>query len=118
MTHPIYKHLDEVFTRTKPNRSGERVVRPNTYITKSYNGTITVRLYATDIVRVSEVGVITLRHGGYLTNTTKDRIDWATNSKIKAFSKNKVFFIGGEPLFAPVEFLDGLNIDLNTGVVA
>ena len=92
-----------------------RSSRNNTRITVDPDGTRTVRLHRTDIVKVSPNGDIVLNSGGWQTVTTKARINQVASEWELGFVVYQDNFqwwiqpIGAEPRL----FSDGARFNLN-----
>ena len=68
----------------------ERKIANNTYAKILQSGSISVRLYSTDVVTIHSDNSATLRSGGHKTATTKNRIN--KYSPVGVFQKNKKWF--------------------------
>lgn len=58
-----------------------RTIANNTKVRKIENG-VAIRLHDTDIVTITDSGLITLNSGGWLSVTTKERLNRYTNARI------------------------------------
>lgn len=109
--------------------SKSRKVANNTYLERRPGGDIAVRLHATDVVTFHADGTATLNSGGWLTVTTKERINRYLPSGIVLHSVKGRWFLAysghgehdaaGEWHYVPSErpsvpFIDGITIDLAT----
>jgi hypothetical protein len=74
----------------KRNR-GERKVGNNTYAYIEYDGSVSIRLHGTTVVRFYPNGLVKLNSGGYHTHTTKKRIN--QYSPVRVYQKNFEWFL-------------------------
>ena len=74
----------------KRNRS-ERKVGNNTYAYIETDGSVSVELHGTKVVRFYPNGLVKLNSGGYRTHTTKKRIN--QYSPVKVYQKNYEWFL-------------------------
>lgn len=84
-----YKGLDEWLQGR--NYESRKLAR-NTYL-KRRNGHIAVQYHATDVVSYYPNGDIVLNSGGWLTMTTKERIDWFTPAWLRVSQNRGVWYI-------------------------
>lgn len=91
-------HADAVkMVRGKTNKD-RRKVGNNTYAEILPDGSVGITLHRTCVVRIHEDGTYTLSNGGWLTSTTKDRIN--QYSPYRVFQKNYEWFVSkGEKTF-------------------
>lgn len=83
----------------------------NTYLLRNDNGTFSIRLHQTDIIVINSDNTYTLNSGGWLSMTTKARMNEFAPVRI---SQNKgVWYLGDGSLFSDGVTVDrdGLNID-------
>jgi hypothetical protein len=73
---PCYKGAID-FLMTKSRSCTRRPVENNTTIIRRDNGDLAVRLHDTDVVTYHADDSVTLDSGGWLTVTTKDRMNYA-----------------------------------------
>lgn len=86
-----------------------RKIGNNTYLERRDAETIAVRLHATDIVIFHSDGSATLHDGGYLTVTTKDRLNkYAPCPRISSVRGR--WFVGDAPYFDGVRVSDSGEI--------
>lgn len=88
------------------------VTKGNTYIIREDDESISVRYHATNIVNVTEDGVITLNSGGYRTHTTKSRLNEIArlgqdgyDSVFTVHQSNFEWFVNGD-----IPFTDGMKL--------
>lgn len=115
----MYDRLDE--------RLGKRVTRKlqnNTYLQRRENGDIAILLHLTDVVTFKRDGRIILDSGGWLTVTTKDRMNTYTPYPIHVFSDRGQWFVADNWAYnkesVRFEYHDGIEIrvlDDNTLIV-
>jgi len=74
----------------KRNR-GERKVGNNTYAYIEYDGSVSISLHGTTVVRFYPNGLVKLNSGGYHTHTTKKRIN--QYSPVRVYQKNFEWFL-------------------------
>jgi hypothetical protein len=74
----------------KRNRS-ERKVGNNTYAYIEHDGSVSIALHGTVVVRIYPNGLYKLNSGGYHTSTTKKRIN--QYSPVKVYQKNFEWFL-------------------------
>lgn len=89
----------------KTARNGLRKLENETYLERE-GDTFVIRFWEVDIIRIYADGTYRLRHGGYKTNTTQDRI--SRYSPVKVYRrKGEWFHPDGTP------FVDGVLVDSN-----
>lgn len=81
----------------------ERKIENNTYVRTIENG-VAIKLHTTDVVTILENGHQILNSGGWLSVTTKDRINSYSNAGIS--QRKGVWYMGDGSLF-----YDGMTID-------
>ena len=69
-------------------------IAPNTTLLNSGPGEYTIVFHRTPIVKVSSDGTVRIDNGGYMTASTKDRINQITNCGL--YSKRGVWYVGKE----------------------
>lgn len=69
-----YQELDEFISKGRHPRDG-RTLQNNTQAVRLSGGAIAVRLHSTDVLTFNQDGTVVLDSGGWLTYTTKDRIN-------------------------------------------
>jgi len=74
----------------KRNR-GQRKIGNNTYAYIECDGSVSVELHGTKVVRFYQNGLVQLNSGGWRTSTTKQRIN--KYSPVKIFQKNFEWFL-------------------------
>ena len=74
----------------KRNR-GERKVGNNTYAYIEYDGSVSIALHGTVVVRFFQNGLVQLNSGGWRTHTTKDRIN--QYSPVGVYQKKGEWFL-------------------------
>jgi hypothetical protein len=85
------------------NKTTRRVAN-NTYATINDDKSVSIRLHQTDIVTIHVNDSVEINSGGWMTSTTKSRINEFTNAGI--YQKNFEWFLSdGTP------FVDGMTID-------
>jgi hypothetical protein len=89
----------EAVKMVRGKRNAERrKVGNNTYAEILSDGSVGITLHHTCVVRIHEDGTYTLSNGGWLTSTTKDRIN--QYSPCKVFQKNFEWFVSkGDKVF-------------------
>lgn len=89
-------HAEAVsMVRGKTNRK-ERKIGNNTYAYIEYDGSVSIALHGTVVVRLFENGLVQLNSGGWRTSTTKDRIN--KYSPVGVYQKNYEWFLSdGRP---------------------
>ncbi len=92
--------LTELYGKDKKKIAG------NTYAIKESNGDINVKLYDTNVVTHINGGGIKLNSGGFMTKTTKDRMN--TYSDAHVYQKNKEWFVDYEG--KTHDFKDGMTL--------
>lgn len=97
-TKTLWATLDEFLVHKGTGKSmHQKKWSNNTWVLMNYvDGSISVRLHGTDVVRAEQNGDITLRTGGYYTVTTKARINeflTLAGTGWKVFQKNHDWFI-------------------------
>lgn len=80
----------------------------NTYFERRDNGDIAYRLHDTDVVTFHPDNTATLDSGGWMTNTTRDRMSLVANIG----QRKHVWYLNGD-----VQYFDGIRINLETGAV-
>lgn len=76
--------------RGKTNRK-ERKIGNNTYAYIEYDGSVSIALHGTVVVRLFENGLVRLNSGGWRTHTTKKRIN--KYSPVRVYQKNYEWFL-------------------------
>ena len=85
--------------------------KTNTAILREDDGSVTVILHETPIVKIDANHVVTLNSGGYETNVTKNRMNQVAkefNLNFQVFQKDHQWYVsvpGGD-----LEFHDGMTI--------
>ena len=74
----------------KTNRNSRKVAN-NTYAEIEYDGSVSISLHGTVVVRLFENGLVQLNSGGWRTHTTKDRIN--KYSPVGVYQKNFEWFL-------------------------
>lgn len=95
-----YKEANEVLG----NRD-EKKVNHNTYLVRRADGSISLRLYETNIVTYYETGEVALYAGGFRTVTTKERMK--EYSPLMVYSTNHAWFVRSNNKSEP--FRDGIS---------
>jgi hypothetical protein len=106
-TSTIYRELDEKLQGRNKDR---RKVGNNTYAERRDDGSIAIRLHATDIVTVSPTGLLILESGGWRTVTTKDRINQYLPAGYSLYVNRGIWYLqcpNGDTL----NYADGMTID-------
>jgi len=70
---------------------GQRKIGNNTYAYIERDGSVSVELHGTKVVRFYQNGLVQLNSGGWRTSTTKQRIN--KYSPVKIFQKNFEWFL-------------------------
>lgn len=84
-------HAEAVsMVRGKTNRK-ERKIGNNTYAYIEYDGSVSIALHGTIVVRLFENGLVQLNSGGWRTHTTKKRIN--KYSPVSVYQKNYEWFL-------------------------
>lgn len=84
-------HTEAVsMVRGKTNRK-ERKIGNNTYAYIEYDGSVSIALHGTVVVRLFENGLVQLNSGGWRTHTTKKRIN--QYSPVNVYQKNYEWFL-------------------------
>lgn len=118
-TRTLWATLDEFLVHKSTGHSmGQKKWKNNTWALRNYvDGSISVRLHGTDVVRAEPNGDITLRTGGYHTVTTKARINEfldLAGTGWKVFQKNHEWFIshyaGGGKWDVTEPFHEGMTL--------
>jgi hypothetical protein len=86
-----------------------KISKNNTTVTR-YNGGVQITLHKTRILDWKD-GVVTLNTGGFATNTTRDRMNQASNELFNGIFQ--VSFAGGRSV---VRFPDGAELEFNGDV--
>lgn len=113
MTYPTsYTEADSILTGRCKDR---RKVDNNTYAERRTDGSIAIRLHATDVVTFRQDGSTVLESGGWLTVTTKDRINNALGNRAAVFSVKGRWYISPRNGWrvdhdAKVPYVDGMVI--------
>jgi len=92
----------------KLNGRDRRKLANNTYLEKRAEGNIAVKLHATDILTYLPNGWTIYHSGGWLTHTTKDRMN--TYGPARISQKDRAWFVNGKYVY-----VDGLKVDA-TGI--
>jgi hypothetical protein len=94
-----------------------RKVGNNTYLRRRDEHTIAVKLHATDVVVFNSDGTVTLHDGGYLTPTTKDRINTYLPRPYRVYSDRGQWYLyeystehGTQKVFP---YFDGIRLAFN-----
>jgi len=90
--------------------SQRRKIANNTYLERREDGTIAVRLHATDILTFSPNGDITLDSGGWHTVTTKARISEFMSTGWSLFQKDFAWYLRNYASGQIVDYRDGITI--------
>jgi hypothetical protein len=98
-----YQTLDSQLTGRNAQR---RKLANNTYAERKDDGSIAIRLHATDIVTFNRDGSIVANSGGWKTSTTKDRLNQYL--PVRICQKSGRWFIADNG--NTIEFQDGLTI--------
>lgn len=69
----------------------------HTYLVRIDDDTYAVRLYSTDIVRIHRDGTYELNSGGYMTDTTKRRIN--EFAPVHVYARGGEWYLSGHVLF-------------------
>lgn len=86
-----------------------RKVGNNTYLQRRDADTLAVRLHATDVVTYRRDGSVTLNSGGWLTVTTKDRLNtWAPVPRVSS--------VRGRWFVGDVAYFDGITFNASGDV--
>lgn len=103
---------------------GSRSIANNTRLERREDGSIAVRLHATDVVTYRPDGSIVLESGGWRTVTTKDRMCRYLPAPWRVYSERGVWGIGhvlylddGSRGWVGYRFHDGLELDKTEDVV-
>lgn len=95
--------------RGKTNKT-ERKVGNNTYARILPDGSVAIRLHATDVVTIHADGTYTLRSGGWRTVTTKDRMNkYCPYMVTQCKWKWSVSYYDGETRHT-IEYFDGMRV--------
>jgi len=95
-----------------PDAVAVEKVDNNTYAYITKNGDRVLRLYHTDIVVMTLEGLIILNSGGYLTVTTKDRMNQILRPQgYDLFQKNRTWYIS-DSSGKTVQFYDGISLPM------
>ena len=122
MTETPYERLErELIHRGSGRPMTSRKVNHNTYANRVDDQTIAVRLHATDVVLAHADGTVTLHDGGWLTVTTKARMNDQTRPA-NVWSERGVWFVSsgrwGRDTSASSyihRYFDGMRFDPETG---
>lgn len=118
-TRTLWATLDEFLVHKGTGHSmGQKKWKNNTWVLRNYvDGSISVRLHGTDVVRAEQNGDITLNTGGYHTVTTKARINEfldLAGTGWKVFQKDYDWFIthyaGGGQWDVTEPFHEGMTL--------
>ena len=113
-----FEKVSEILTGRNKN---SRKMANNSYLERKDNGSIAYRLHSTDIVTYYPDKIV-LNSAGWLTTTTKDRMNQAlriVNPDLGISQKNKNwFFVNGHYIegsgyqeISRIPFIDGLKVD-------
>jgi len=92
----------------------DRNIANNTTLVRR-GDSIAVRLHSTDVVTYFKDGTIGLHSGGYQTVTTKDRMKRFTPDGVTVYQQDYVWYVVVDRDWdAPVEFEDGMVLDLSS----
>ena len=99
-------HAEAVsMVRGKTNRK-ERKIGNNTYAYIEYDGSVSIALHGTVVVRLFENGLVQLNSGGWRTSTTKNRIN--KYSPVSIYQKNYEWFLrDGRPFEDKIVLIGG-----------
>jgi hypothetical protein len=75
----------------KPGYTKTKLLERNTIKAWYPDGTTIIRYWDTDVVTINPDGSIVLKSGGFMTNTTKRRIE--DNTKIRIIQRNSIWYI-------------------------
>jgi hypothetical protein len=85
--------------------------RNNTTVVREDDGSVVVTLHSTHIVKIDGGGIVTLDSGGYMTNTTKTRMNQVAEGfhlNFAVYQRNHQWYVkvpGGD-----LDFEDGMTI--------
>lgn len=85
--------------------ANRRKIGNNTYATIQPDGSVTIRLHATDVVTIYPDDAVKVNSGGWRTSTTKNRIN--KYSPVKVYQKNHQWYFDDG-----TEFEDGMFFKL------
>jgi hypothetical protein len=88
-----FRQADEAL---QGRNSARRKLGNNTYLERRGDGSIAVKLHDTDVVTYRADGSIVLDSGGWLTVTTKDRMNEHGPQGWRVYSVRGVWFVGQE----------------------
>ena len=119
MTVFTFDHAQEVLAAQEKRGFDKKKLANNTYLTKEDDAFV-IRLHDTDIVKIKEESnqtFFTINTDGWMTSTTKERINSFTPLRI--FQKRGVWYVyqqvdGREEV---VQFFDGMTVDQSGRVV-
>jgi len=98
------------------NVKSSKIIANNTLMIHYKNGITTYRLHNTDIIKVNTCnGNITLNSGGWLTHTTKDRLNRFTPCNIQVYQKNYQWYIKTPQGY--FDFFDGITFDISGNII-
>jgi hypothetical protein len=119
MTVFTFDHAQEILAAQEKRGFDKKKLANNTYLTKKDDAFV-IRLHDTDIVKIKEESsqtFFTVNTDGWMTSTTKERINSFTPLRI--FQKRGVWYVyqqidGREEV---VQFFDGMTVDQSGRVV-
>ena len=79
-------YLEAVKMVKGKSSASKRKIGNNTYATIQPDGSVTIRLHATDVVTIYPDDAVKINSGGYRTSTTKNRIN--KYSPVKVYQRN------------------------------
>lgn len=92
----------------------DKVRRPisnNTYVRRKENNNIAIKLHQTDIIVITPRDSIILNTGGWMTVTTKERMNTFTRRGISVWQENKIWYLVVDQ--EQYNFADGITITRN-----
>lgn len=103
-----YDQANDSLTGRNKNR---RKVGNNTYANRRENGDIAITLHDTDVVTYHSDGTYTLNSGGWLTVTTKDRLNSYSPFVVHSIKGRWQVNLSADHLAGEVPFYDGMRLD-------
>jgi len=90
-------YIDAVKMVKGKSFASRRKIGNNTYAIIHPDGSVTIRLHATDVVTIYPDDAVKVNSGGWRTSTTKDRIN--KYSPVKVYQKNHQWYFDDGSVF-------------------